>query len=280
MTTAILGCGGGTDIDFGCDAFAGPDPSDGNPPVPAPAPTPAPAASNPPCTSDSHLPQTAGQGSVTSYDTWRRIQYTTGNAERAQAAVTAINQAEAAGDLAAAKAIAQQASAERNIARAATQGVTSPGGKVIAGMLEQDRSWAAVLAKYSGGAEANFDTYRRIAAATGRSAKSMVVFTRMSKVLGPLGIVFGAGVASYEVSQACPADRPRVAASEGGAFVGGAVGSTLGMAGGGLVLGLLVSNPAGWMVIGAGVVGAVALGWLGSDLGRSAGSGLFGLFGG
>ena len=52
------------------------------------------------------------------------------------------------------------------------------------------------------------------------------------------------------------------------------------MAGGGIVLGLLVSNPAGWMVIGAGVLGAVALGWLGSDLGRSAGSGLFGLFGG
>ena len=145
-------------------------------------------------------------------------------------------------------------------------------------MLEQDRTWSAIATKYNAAGEADFDAWRRVASASGRSSSSMVMFTRVSRVLGPVGIVFGAGVAANEVRCAPPAERPRVAAQETGGVLGGLAGGTLGMAGGALVVGLLVSNPAGWVVLGAAVVGGAVLGYLGSEGGRALANTVFGWF--
>lgn len=221
------------------------------------------------------LLQTLGQGAVTSYDAWRRTQYTTTIKHNASTAVGAIEQAQAQGHLGRAEQIAHDASDARNTVRTSTQGQLTPGGRVISEMLEQDRSWPTIVDKYSQGAEPDFNTWKRVASATGRSSKDMVLFTRVSKVLGPVGIVFGAGVAAYEVSQAPDAQKPRVAASETGGMVGGAVGGTLGMVGGGLLLGALVSNPVGWAIIGAGLVGGALLGYAGSEGGRAAGGAIY-----
>jgi hypothetical protein len=145
-------------------------------------------------------PQTLGQGSVTTYDAWRRTQYTTTIKHNASTAVGAIEQAQAQGHLSRAEQIAHDASDARNAVRTSTQGKLTPGGRVISEMLEQDRSWPTIVGKYSQGAEPDFSTWKRVASATGRSSRDMVLFTRVSKVLGPVGIVFGAGVAAYEVS--------------------------------------------------------------------------------
>jgi hypothetical protein len=221
------------------------------------------------------LPQTLGQGSITTYDAWRRTQYTGTIKHNAGGAVSAIEQAEVQGNLTRAEQIAHDASDARNAVRTSTQGKLTPGGRVISEMLEQDRSWPTIVNKYSQGAEPDFAAWKRVASATGRSSRDMVLFTRMSKVLGPVGMVFGAGVAAYEVSQAPDAQKPRVAASETGGMVGGAVGGTLGMVGGGLLLGALVSNPVGWAIIGAGLVGGALVGYLGSEGGRAAGGAIY-----
>lgn len=252
---------------------AGWQPAGSDPASPPPAVTLAPAGGS--GEERDAWPQTLGQGAVTTYDTWRRTQYTGTIQRNADAAVSGIEQAQAQGNLARAEQIAREASEARNTVRTATQGQLTPGGRVMSEMLEQDRSWPAIRSKYSQGAEPDFGTWRRVAEATGRSSADMVLLTRVNRVLGPVGMVFGAGVAAYEVSQATDAEKPRVAAAETGGMVGGAVGGTLGMVGGGLLVGALVSNPVGWAVIGVGLVGGALFGYLGSEGGRAAGGALY-----
>lgn len=226
------------------------------------------------------LPQTMGQGLSTSYDTFRRWQYTTQIHANSTGALRLIDQAQVNGSLAAAEDAARNASQSRNVLRAATQEQLLPGGRVVSNMLEGDRSWGYITNRYNAAGEANFDSWRRVAAASGRSSSSMVMFTRVSRVLGPVGIVFGAGVAANEVACAPPEQRARVAAQETGGVAGGLAAGSLGMAGGALVVGLLVSNPAGWVVLGAAVIGGGILGYFGSEGGRALGGRIFDFFSG
>jgi hypothetical protein len=219
-----------------------------------------------------------GQGLATSYDTFRRWQYTSRIHANSAEALSLIDQAQLNGNLAAAEDAARNASQSRNVLRAATQEQLLPGGRVVSGMLEGDRSWGYITNRYNAAGEADFDSWRRVASASGRSSASMVHFTRVSRVLGPVGIVFGAGVAANEVACAPPEQRARVAAEETGGVVGGLVGGSLGMAGGAVVVGLLVSNPAGWVVLGAAVVGGAVVGYLGSEGGRALAGKIFGWF--
>jgi hypothetical protein len=226
------------------------------------------------------LPQTAGQGAAVTYDTFRRWQYTTQIKLNSNQALALIEQARLAGDLSAAEAAALNASIARNTVRTTTQGQLLPGGRVLSTMLEQDRSWNAILQKYNPTGQADFDTWQRIAAASGRSSKDMLMFSRVSRVLGPAGIIFGAGVAAHEVSCAPPEQRARVASQETGGIVGGLALGTLGTAGGALLVGALVSNPAGWVVLGGAVVVGGIAGWLGSEGGRSVGGAIYDFFAG
>lgn len=120
-----------------------------------------------------------------------------------------------------------------------------------------------------------FDTYREIAKASGRSARSVTYLTQAGKVAGPVGLIFGASVGVHAVATAPPEERGRVAAEETGGFAGGALGGAAGTAGGVLVAGLLVSNPAGWIVLGLGVVGGIGGGYIGGELGRETGGALY-----
>ncbi len=226
------------------------------------------------------LPQTAGQGLAVSYDTFRRWQYTSEIKLNSNQALALIEQARLDGDLSAAEAAAFNASIARNSARATAQGQLLPGGRVLSTMLEQDRSWPTILQRYNPTGEADFDTWQRIAAASGRSSRDMLMFSRVSRVLGPVGIAFGAGVAAHEVSCAPPEQRARVASQEAGGVVGGLALGTLGTAGGALLVGALVSNPAGWVVLGGAVVVGGLAGWLGSEGGRSLGGRIHDFFAG
>ncbi len=222
--------------------------------------------------------QTAGQGAVTMYDTHQRQGYTNRIKEMSADAVRRIDEIGPTGPLDQVETIARDASQSRNTIRTATQKTLTPGGRVLSGILEQDRSWDALMTKYSGGQPPTFDTYRTVAQKAGSSSKDMLKFTKFSKVAGPIGTAFGIGVAGYEIANAPPAERGRVAARETGGILGGAVGATLGTAAGAAAVGLLVSNPAGWAVIGAGVVVGGIAGYFGSEGGRSLGETIHGWF--
>lgn len=181
-----------------------------------------------------------------------------------------------ADQVSAAEDIAKGVSGERNAVRAATQSRLSPGGKALSGALEQPREWADVFGKYAGPDE--LQTFENIAEAAGRSRPAMTALAKVGKVAGPVGTVVGVGAGAYEVYEASPEERPRVAAGETGAFVGGAAGGSAGVVAGTAVgvfiaaaLGL-ASGPAGWVVLGLGVAGGGAGGYFGSETGRKVGT--------
>jgi hypothetical protein len=212
---------------------------------------------------------------VTSYDAWRRSQYTTAIGQNSQAALNTIDLAEAAGDRGAAWRAAQDASDTRNAIRTASQDRLSWGGRLMSDRLEGDRSWDYITRRYDPDGLQDFNAARNIASASGRSAKLMTYFSRFSRVAGPVGVVFGGAVAVNTVAQACPQDRPRVAAAEGGGMVVGAAGAV-----GGTVVAVLLlgSNPVGWAVLAAGVVGAGIGGFAGSEGGRWLGGAVYDFF--
>lgn len=254
-----------------CGYAAGTDPE-----PTAAASVPPPPAPPPACTPyDPEPVQTLGPGAVTTYDAWRRSQYTSTIGQRSLQALGEIDAAEAAGDRGAAWRAAQEASEARNATRTATQGRLTPAGRIVSDRLEGDRSWGYITNRYDPAGTQDYAAARRIAEASGRSARLMKYFSGFSRVAGPVGIVVGGAVAANEVAQACPADRPRVAASEAGGMALGAAGAVGGTV---LAVALLGSNPVGWAVLGAAVIGSAVGGWLGSEGGRAAGGAIFDFF--
>ena len=232
-------------------------------------PLPAPNANNP---VHEPWPQTAGSGGITWYDSAQRTAYLEEIHTASREAVAEIGAARTAGDLERAERAARVASAFRNTARAETQELLSPGGRVMSQALEQERSWTSMFSKYGG--TSTFETYEAIALASGRSSRWASGLAGVGKYLGPLGVVVGLGVAGYEVSHAPPGQGLQTAVREGGGMVGGAVGATGGAAlGAGAAVGVAaflgLSGPPGWLVLGLGVVGGFAGGYLLSGRGRA-----------
>jgi hypothetical protein len=227
---------------------------------------------------ESNLPQPAGPGLVTMYDTHQRSKYLTQIKGISATSVEEIEAARLRGDLPAAERAAHYASDMRNQIRTETQGRLLPGGRVMSGALEGDRSWPTIIDKYSGGNAPSFDTYQTIAKGAGRSRGSVTTLTKIGKVGGPVATVVGAGVAAHEIANAPAQERGRVASRETGGVLLGAAGATLGSAAAVAGMGLLVSNPVGWAVIGVGLAGAAIGGFIGSEAGKKAGQWLHDLF--
>jgi hypothetical protein len=141
-------------------------------------------------------------------------------------------------------------------------------------VLERPRDFESLAREY---AKPNqFDTFEEIARAAGRSRGPVTRLTQFNRVAGPIGVAFGVGVGVYEVAEAPPAERPRVAAREGGGVVVGAVGAELGVAGGtgiaALIAGALgLSFPPSELVLGLGILGGFVGGYLGGEGGRAGG---------
>ncbi|HUF54865.1 MAG TPA: RHS repeat-associated core domain-containing protein [Dehalococcoidia bacterium] len=222
--------------------------------------------------------QTAGSGAVTIYNTAQRSEYLAQVRTNSAQGVQRVQAARGAGDLAAAEAAARETSATRNALRTATQERLTPGSRYMSQVLEEVPDFESLAQRY---AQPNqFDTFEEVARAAGRSRGSVTTLTRVGKVAGPAGVAFGVGVGVYEVVEAPPAERPRVAAREGGGVLGGAAGAELGFAGGtGLAVVIAgvagLSGPPGWIVLGLGLVGAGAGGYFGSEGGRAAGGALY-----
>jgi RHS repeat-associated protein len=228
---------------------------------------------------DDRPAQTGGPGATTIWDTAQRSKYLETAKANSDEAVRAIQAAKEAQDAEKAMQIAQEVSTARNELRAATQADMTPGGRVMSKALEGDRSWASLLEKY--GTSDPYETAERIAQAAGRSRGSLRVLTKIGKVLGPVGVIFGGGVGIYAIYKAPAASRKRVAAEEAGGFAGGAIGGTVGTAAGvsaagGIAVAIgIASGPPGWLVLALGAIGGGVGGYYGAKHGRKAGGAIY-----
>ena len=226
------------------------------------------------------LPQTAGSGAVTIYNTIQRSKYISQIKLDSEGAIRAINAAQEAKNLSAAESASRGASEARNTQRTATQKRLSPGSRYMSEVLEEARDFDSLVQDPKYARSNPFDTYRNVADAAGRSRKSIKLLTRLGKVAGPLGTAVGLGVAGYEIVEASPEERSCVVARESSGIVGGAVGAEIGMAGG-TAAGVAIAGalglsggPPGWLVLGLALLGGLGGGYLGSETGRVGGEAL------
>jgi RHS repeat-associated protein len=216
----------------------------------------------------SHWHNPLGSGLVTVWDTTQRMTYISTIREASADAVAEIRATESLDD---AERIARDVSTARNATRTAAQGNLTTGSRLMSEALDPPRNWGTVFEKY--GNTRSFETFERIAEGAGRSNPNVTRLATLGKFAGPIAVGTGVVVSGVNVYQATPEDRPRVAVEELGATGGGAVGASLGTAGGvglaTLIAGALgLSGPPGWLVIGLGLVGGGVGGYGGSEAGR------------
>lgn len=239
----------------------------------------------------------AGHAAVSAWDSYQRGIYSRGNLQRAMERIAALEEALRRDALVEAMDIANDAASARNAAREAAQRRLSPGGRFVSRMIEEGRSIAELSEKYrrpprhAPGRNAVWlrgklspglpqaaphnrfapNIARNIAIGSGSTNQAMSVMSKIGKPLGIIGTAVGVGIGIYNIINAAPEDRGRVAAGEVGAFVGGAALGTLGTIAGAALVGLLVSNPAGWLVIGASIVVGGIAAYFGAEWGRNIG---------
>jgi RHS repeat-associated protein len=235
----------------------------------------------------------AGASTVATWDAVQRGRYTAGNVARSAEAVRGVRAATQAGDAVRAWETARQASEARNVARVATQGRLSPGGRAMSQAIDAARTFESSVAEYSTRAPGArtpsptryaYTVAERVAEGSGRSNVWMSRLAGGGRVLGPLGILAGLGLGARNVYNAPPEERGRVAAGETGNFAGGMAGASLGMSAGvalaggvsGFLIGLgVIAGPIGWLAIGLGILGGIAGAWAFGNLGRGIGESLY-----
>ncbi len=198
-----------------------------------------------------------------------RLRYVDAVAGNADQAVAAIRDARLRNDLVRAEQVAREAHAFRTDQRDITRQRMSPGSVVLSETVERDRSWKAMVDKYKG--RDPFDTYEKIAAGSGRTNPTMNRFATLGGFYGAASFGWDTASGVEAVWKAPDGERARVASEVTGGMLGSLGGVELGMAGGALGAGLLLSNPGGWAILAG-----MGLAYLGSRYGGRAGAWIFG----
>ena len=232
------------------------------------------------------LPKSSLTGAATTYNSVRRFDYKHAIEEASSQAFFKIETAEASNYLPGAREAAEAASVARNATRTEFQNLVTPGNRVFSRIFEGTggpRDLSTLYNKYLAKArEANpnaseFRVYEVLAAASGRSNKFVINVARVMRVAGPVMTIAGVVGSGYRIANASAEDRSCVAAQEVGGTAGGLLGAELGIAGGSAagawVVGAagIASGPAGWIVLGAGAIGSVVVGWGGNWAGEQVG---------
>ena len=211
-----------------------------------------------------------GTSTVTLYDSYQRGVYKNTITRNAMRGLEELKHTD---DLKVAEGIARKYSQMRQDVRTSTQNKLSPGGKQISKAIEQSRHFDDLYTKYK--APDDFDTYAKIVEKSGASNGSLKVVTKWGKRAGVVGTVITLGVSTHTVVNAPENQRSKVIAQETGGFLGGAVVGSLATAGAVGLTVFLVSNPAGWVIIGVGAVGGIVGGYYGDQGGRAIADYLF-----
>ena len=236
-----------------------------------------------------NLAPNAGSAAVTTWDSIQRGRYTAENVARSKETVEKVKTLTAEDNAVGAWEAAKEASEARNINRATTQARLSPGGRAMSEAIDQGRTFESMVAEYSTRAPGSkipsptrnaFTIAERVAKGSGRSNIWMSRLAKGGKVLGPLGVIVGLGVATKNILNAPDSERGKVMGGETGNFIGGMIGASAGtsagvaLAGGisGFLIGLgVVTGPVGWLALGLGMVGGFVGAWAFGNVGREAG---------
>lgn len=220
-------------------------------------------------TIDDLSPNTLGQSVVTLNDAWYRTQYHAANDRASASALSAIAQAEAENNPAKALAAAYEGSQARIDNRAVAREGLSRGGLELSKAVDRSNppSFYENLARSRLGPDASeFDVARKMAEGVAHTNPRVDKLLTASKVLGPVGLAYGAYDSYNEISSA--ADKPQAVVKEAGGWIGGGYGASWGAAAGVAAAVALGSNPVGWGIIAAGLLGGAAGGVIGSMGGK------------
>ncbi|WP_426317949.1 hypothetical protein [Pseudoduganella sp. R-43] len=212
-----------------------------------------------------YIPQNMFSGAMQSWDSFQRARYTSAIKQASQQAIQSINNAWIFNDVRHATDAAWTASETRNAVRQATQQRLTWSGYQISKALDKTKEVAEYFANYRKKEADPIELARLVATKAGSSNAWATGFAWAGRVVGPAGMVIG-GLKGYNAVQNAPeGQKGYVAAQE---VSGQVLGAALGMAGAGLAVMALGSNPLGWAVIGASIVGGVAGGLAGDYAGR------------
>ncbi|MDP1612768.1 MAG: hypothetical protein Q8M11_17075 [Sulfuritalea sp.] len=112
-----------------------------------------------------------------------------------------------------------------------------------------------------------FAVAQKVAEGAARSNKTVDNLGKFNKVIGPLGVWYGAYSTTTNIMNAAPSEKDYVIAQEAGTWIGGWQGASWGMAGGVAAAVALGSNPVGWGILAAGLAGGAIGGIAGSNIG-------------
>ncbi|MBC7814166.1 MAG: hypothetical protein H7175_23630 [Burkholderiales bacterium] len=213
---------------------------------------------------------TAGQSAMSLSDTQRRMNYHAANEAARDAARVTIAEAIAENNPAKATAAAYNASQLRIDNRSIARTGLSKGGLALSVAVDQTMPPEFYFNKYTTAGASEFDVAARVAKGVGSSNGYVNGLGTFTKVLGPIGVGYGAYSSATNVMNASSANRPYVVAQEAGTWAGGWYGASWGMAGGVALAVALGSNPIGWGILAAGAVGGIVGGVAGSHAGAYA----------
>lgn len=214
-----------------------------------------------------------GQSALSLWDTQQRMDYHSANTAAKNSALDLILQADLEGTPSKGTDAAYRASEQRIINRGAARIDLSYGGRLLSEAVDQSHGPAWYFDKYSKSMPnaSELDIATRVAVGAASSNKWVNRLGTASKVLGPLGVGFGAYSTTTNIMNAPAASRNYVVAREAGTWAGGWYGASFGTAAGvGLAAFALGSNPVGWAIgatLALGFVGGVGGGIAGSHLG-------------
>jgi len=237
-----------------------------------------------------------GSSVPASYSSNERAKYSKGNIKRAAEGVRLVESAIENGDEAAAWRAAEEASDARDAARRATQQrLRLAGGKRLSELIDKGREFSDTRSYYQSRQYGQMSTIdrlkwrlftpglpthtpstpqntgtwqqatRNIAIGSGKTNRFVSSASKAGRILGPIGVVYGAYSGYAAVRDAAPEDKARVATGEVASFAAGAAGFALGSAATALLIGLAFSNPIGWVAMGATLLGGAIGAYLFSE---------------
>ncbi|MES2347232.1 MAG: DUF4214 domain-containing protein [Pseudomonadota bacterium] len=207
------------------------------------------------------LPQNVGTGVVQTWDALQRYNYTSTIKQASQQAIQKIDGAWIFNDVSRATDAAWAASETRNAVRNLTQQRVSWSGYQVSKALDRTKDVADYFANYRSKVSDPIDLAKLVATKAGSSNPWATGLAWGGRILGPAGIILG-GYKGYNAIQSAPEGQKGYAATQ--EIAGQVAGAALGVAGAGLAVLALGSNPVGWAVIAASIAGGVA-GGLGGD---------------
>lgn len=208
-----------------------------------------------------------GQAALGLWDTQQRLTYHGANVVASTTALKNIELARASNNPTAATEAARQASQQRIDNREIARQSLSRGGLKLSLAVDQTRPPEFYFNKYGTPGADPFEVAKKVAGGAGRTNPRVDNLGKLTMALSPLSFGYGVYSSTTRIINAEPINRNYVIAQEAGSWIGGWQGASWGMAGGVAAAIALGSNPIGWSVLGAGLVGGAVGGIAGTNIG-------------